>query len=92
MVVVDGARMINKSVDVIVTSVHQTTAADDFGRWKSERISRAAFAICRRRRGRGPKSGGQRAELTSRMEPARSFQNRVRWSARHVRFSGPDVP
>jgi uncharacterized protein YacL len=42
MVVVDGARrMINKSVDVIVTSVHQTTAGKMiFGLWRNGRNNR----------------------------------------------------
>jgi len=46
MVVVDGARrMINKSVDIIVTSVHQTTAGKMiFGRLE-ERAERAAPAL-----------------------------------------------
>ena len=49
MVVVDGARkMINKTVDIIVTSVHQTTAGKMiFGRFddKSEQASRSAQPI-----------------------------------------------
>ena len=72
MVVVDGARrMINKTVDVIVTSVHQTTAGKMiFGRLEE----RAEQALPPMRQaaaaGRG-ESGGQRAELTNRMESPR---------------------
>jgi len=42
MVVVDGARrMINKSVDVIVTSVHQTTAGKMIlAEWRNGRSNR----------------------------------------------------
>src|SRR3989475_1879350 len=60
MVVVDGARrMINKSVDIIVTSVHQTTAGKMiFGRLE-ERAEQAAPALRQAAAGgRGDGSGG----------------------------------
>jgi len=60
MVVVDGARrMINKSVDVIVTSVHQTTAGKMiFGRLE-ERAEQVAPALRQAAAaGRGESSGG----------------------------------
>ena len=71
MVVVDGGRrMINKSVDILVTSVHQTTAGKMiFGRL-DERLEqqaivpRAAAAAA----GRGEGGSSARADLTSRME------------------------
>jgi uncharacterized protein YacL len=61
MVVVDGARrMINKTVDIIVTSVHQTTAGKMiFGRLdeRAEQPSRsAAPSEYNGRRGEGPRS------------------------------------
>jgi uncharacterized protein YacL len=72
MVVVDGGRrMINKSVDVIVTSVHQTTAGKMiFGRLEERpepqapalRQSAAAGA------GRGDGDGGLRTDATVRIE------------------------
>src|SRR5712691_4315042 len=70
MVVVDGARrMINKSVDIIVTSVHQTTAGKMiFGRLE-ERAEQAATALRQAAAaGRGEGNGGVRSDLTSRVE------------------------
>jgi hypothetical protein len=73
MVVVDGARrMINRSVDVIVTSVHQTTAGKMiFGRLE-ERAEQAAPALrqAAAAAGRGEGNGGLRSDATSRVEPA----------------------
>ena len=71
MVVVDGARrMINRSVDVIVTSVHQTTAGKMiFGRLE-ERTEQAAPALRQAAAaGRGERSGSARFDATSRVEP-----------------------
>jgi uncharacterized protein YacL len=70
MVVVDGARrMINRSVDVIVTSVHQTTAGKMiFGRLE-ERTEQAAPAL-RQAAAAGRGEGGGRSEAASRVEPA----------------------
>src|SRR6267143_3068436 len=70
MVVVDGARrMINRSVDIIVTSVHQTTAGKMiFGRIEERAepstppLHQAAAA------GRGDGSGGVRPDVTGRTE------------------------
>jgi uncharacterized protein YacL len=70
MVVVDGARrMINKSVDVIVTSVHQTTAGKMiFGRLE-ERVEQPAPALRQAAAaGRGDGNGGVRSDATSRVE------------------------
>src|SRR2546427_2297856 len=70
MVVVDGARrMINKSVDVIVTSVHQTTAGKMiFGRLE-ERAEQPAPALRQAAAaGRGDGNGGVRSDVTSRIE------------------------
>jgi uncharacterized protein YacL len=70
MVVVDGARrMINKSVDVIVTSVHQTTAGKMiFGRLE-ERAEQAAPALRQAAAaGRGDGNGGVRSDATNRVE------------------------
>jgi uncharacterized protein YacL len=70
MVVVDGARrMINKTVDVIVTSVHQTTAGKMiFGRLE-ERAEQAASALRQAAAaGRGDGNGGVRSDTTGRME------------------------
>jgi uncharacterized protein YacL len=72
MVVVDGARrMINKSVDVIVTSVHQTTAGKMiFGRLE-ERAEQAAPALRQAAAaGRGEGYGGERSDATSRVGPS----------------------
>jgi uncharacterized protein YacL len=68
MVVVDGARrMINKSVDVIVTSVHQTTAGKMiFGRVE-ERAEQAAPALrYAAAAGRGESGGVARSDATGR--------------------------
>jgi len=61
--------MINKSVDVIVTSVHQTTAGKMiFGRLE-ERAEQAAPALRQgAAAGRGDSNGGMRSEARSRME------------------------
>jgi len=70
MVVVDGARrMINKSVDVIVTSVHQTTAGKMiFGRLE-ERAEQPAGALRQAAAaGRGDSNSGVRSDVTSRVE------------------------
>jgi len=70
MVVVDGARrMINKSVDILVTSVHQTTAGKMiFGRLE-ERAEQAAPPLRQAAAaGRGEGNGGVRSELTGRVE------------------------
>jgi len=70
MVVVDGARrMINKCVDVIVTSVHQTTAGKMiFGRLE-ERAEQAAPALRQAAAaGRGDGNGGACSDATSRAE------------------------
>jgi uncharacterized protein YacL len=71
MVVVDGARrMINKSVDIIVTSVHRTTAGKMiFGRLE-ERAEQAAPPLRQAAAaGRGEGSGGVRSsDATSRVE------------------------
>ncbi len=71
MVVVDGARrMINKCVDVIVTSVHQTTAGKMiFGRLE-ERVAEQSAPALRQAAaaGRGDGNGGVRADATSRVE------------------------
>ena len=68
MVVVDGARrMINKSVDVIVTSVHQTTAGKMiFGRLE-ERMEQAGPALRQAAgAGRGESGGGARPDAAGR--------------------------
>lgn len=68
MVVVDGARrMINKSVDVIVTSVHQTTAGKMiFGRLE-ERTEQATPALRQgAAAGRGENSGVARSDVGGR--------------------------
>ena len=68
MVVVDGARrMINKGVDIIVTSVHQTTAGKMiFGRLE-ERAEQAAPALRQTAAaGRGESNGVARSETGSR--------------------------
>ena len=74
MVVVDGARrMINKSVDVIVTSVHQTTAGKMiFGRLE-ERAERPAPALRQGAvAGRGESGGVSRSDAAGRVpSPAR---------------------
>src|SRR5258706_498504 len=71
MVVVDGARrLINKSVDIIVTSVHQTTAGKMiFGRLE-ERAEQAAPPLRQAAAaGRGDGSVGVRPDATNRVEP-----------------------
>ena len=71
MVVVDGARrLINKNVDIIVTSVHQTTAGKMiFGRLE-ERAEQAAPPLRQAAAaGRGEGGAGTRSEATSRVEP-----------------------
>src|SRR6266852_1597464 len=72
MVVVDGARrMINKNVDIIVTSVHQTTAGKMiFGRLE-ERAEQAAPPLRQAAAaGRGEGNGGERSsDAASRVEP-----------------------
>ena len=71
MVVVDGARkLINKQADVIVTSVHQTTAGKMiFGRLE-ERAEQAAPPLRQAAAaGRGGGNGGVRPDATSRVEP-----------------------
>src|SRR5712692_6743672 len=70
MEVVDGARrMINKSVDILVTSVHQTTAGKMiFGRLE-ERAEQAAPALRHvAGAGRGEGNGGACSDATSRAE------------------------
>jgi hypothetical protein len=70
MVVVDGARrMINKSADIVVTSVHQTTAGKMiFGRLE-ERAEPAAPALRQAAAaGRGDGNGGVRSDGASRVE------------------------
>src|SRR6202165_2977824 len=72
MVVVDGARrMINKCVDVIATSGHQTTAGKMiFGRLE-ERAEQPAPALRQAAApGRGDGNGGVRSDATSRVEPS----------------------
>lgn len=68
MVVVDGARrMINKSTDIIVTSVHQTTAGKMiFGRLDERSESAPAPARQAAAAGRGGDSGG-RTDSVSRL-------------------------
>ena len=73
MVVVDGARrLINKSVDIIVTSVHQTTAGKMiFGRLE-DRAEQAAPPLRQSAAaagaGRGDGNGGLRTDSASRIE------------------------
>jgi uncharacterized protein YacL len=92
MVVVDGARrMINRSVDVIVTSVHQTTAGKMiFGRLE-ERTEQAAPALRQAAAaGRGEGAGGGRFDSASRMEPtARSSEQGTQ--DRHARPIFPET-
>jgi uncharacterized protein YacL len=92
MVVVDGARrMINKSVDVIVTSVHQTTAGKMiFGRLE-ERAEPAAPAL-RQAAAAGRGDGGGRSDATGRVEPAArvSEQGAPERQARTI-FPEPDA-
>src|SRR5713226_3539387 len=69
-VVVDGGRrMINRSVDVIVTSVHQTTAGKMiFGRVEERMEQPAPLMRQAVAAGRGEGNGGVRSELTGRVE------------------------
>ena len=94
MVVVDGARrMINKSVDVIVTSVHQTTAGKMiFGRLE-ERADQAAPALRQAAAaGRGQGNGGARPDATGRVETSARLpeQGALDRQARPV-FPEPDA-
>jgi uncharacterized protein YacL len=70
MVVVDGARrLINKSVDIVVTSVHQTTAGKMiFGRLE-ERAEQAGTALRQSAAaaGRGEGNGGARTDAATRV-------------------------
>lgn len=70
MVVVDGARrMINRSVDVIVTSVHQTTAGKMiFGRLEERTEQTPPFRQAAAA-GRGDGNAGVRSDGTNRVEP-----------------------
>src|SRR5467141_1398685 len=70
MVVVDGARrMINRSVDVIVTSVHQTTAGKMiFGRLEERTEQPAPPLRQAAAAGRVDGNGGVSSEATSRVE------------------------
>jgi uncharacterized protein YacL len=72
MVVVDGARrLINKSVDIIVTSVHQTTAGKMiFGRLE-ERVEQATPPLRQAAAaGRGDGNVGARPDAAGRAEPS----------------------
>jgi uncharacterized protein YacL len=94
MVVVDGARrMINKSVDAIVTSVHQTTAGKMiFGRLE-ERAEQPAPGLRQAAgAGRGGGDGGVRSEVTSRMATSARLpeQDTMDRQARPI-FPGPDA-
>jgi uncharacterized protein YacL len=94
MVVVDGARrLINKSVDIVVTSVHQTTAGKMiFGRLE-ERAEPAAPPLRQAAAaGRGEGNGGVRPDATSRVEPSARIpeQGALDRQARPV-FPEPDV-
>jgi len=88
MVVVDGARrMINKSVDVIVTSVHQTTAGKMiFGRLE-ERADQALPRYGKPRQRGGDKAMAARVPMrpSGRKHP-RVFRSRARRSGRLYRF------
>ncbi|HUC54713.1 MAG TPA: TRAM domain-containing protein [Candidatus Cybelea sp.] len=72
MVVVDGARrLINKIVDVIVTSVHQTTAGKMiFGRLEERTEQTAPPLRQAAAAGRGDANGSVRPEATSRTQPS----------------------
>jgi uncharacterized protein YacL len=81
MVVVDGARkMINKTVDITVTSVHQTTAGKMiFGRYdeRGEQMPRATALAAQTETPTGPRSmegtaGGERPPRPLYPEPGRS--------------------
>src|SRR5712692_10114147 len=76
MVVVDGARrLINKTIDILVTSVHQTTAGKMiFGRLdeRTEQQARSAAAVTLESNGRRVAAGGETAgrELSGRSADA----------------------
>ena len=77
MVVVDGARkMINKTIDITVTSVHQTTAGKMiFGRYddRTDQFTRAPVLHSRRRRLSQARARKQAANgLAALPEPGRS--------------------
>jgi len=76
MVVVDGARkMINKTVDITVTSVHQTTAGKMiFGRYdeRGEQAARATAASGEAQPGSRTGEGGERPPRPLRPEVGRS--------------------
>ncbi|MGC2889146.1 MAG: TRAM domain-containing protein [Candidatus Acidiferrum sp.] len=89
MVVVDGARRsINKSVDILVTSVHQTTAGKMiFGRLderqeQSASMPRQTAAMA----GRSESIGNSRADLTGRVENASRLQEPT-----HIERAQPSV-
>ena len=94
MVVVDGARrMINKSVDVIVTSVHQTTAGKMiFGRLEDRAEQPAPALRQAAAAGRGDGNGGVRSEATSRVETSARLpeQDTLNRQARPI-FPEPDA-
>jgi len=65
----DGTMVINKSVDVIVTSVHQTTAGKMiFGRLEERAEQPAPMLRQAAAAGRGDGNGGVRSDVTSRVE------------------------
>jgi uncharacterized protein YacL len=70
MVVVDGARrMINKSIDIVVTSVHQTTAGKMiFGRLEERPEQSAPPMRQAAAAGRGDGNGGVRSDASGRTE------------------------
>src|SRR6266404_1781972 len=86
MVVVDGARrMINKSVDVIVTSVHQTTAGKMIVGRLEERAEQAAPALRHvAGAGRGESNGvlrsetGNRAATSARLQEQGTLERQAR--------------
>jgi uncharacterized protein YacL len=93
MVVVDGARrVINKSVDVIVTSVHQTTAGKMIFARLEERAEPVASPLRQAAAGRGDGIGGVRPDGTNRVEPPARLpeQGRLGRQARPI-FPEPDV-
>jgi uncharacterized protein YacL len=92
MVVVDGARrMINRSVDVIVTSVHQTTAGKMiFGR--IEERAEPAPLVRQAAAGRRDGNGGMRSAAPSGVETSSCApeQPMLEREARHI-FPGPII-
>jgi len=94
MVVVDGARrMINKSVDIIVTSVHQTTAGKMiFGRLEERaEPSAAPLRQAAAAAGRGDGNGSMRTDTMSRVEtPVRAEQDTIDRQGRPI-FPETDV-